>query len=218
MIKITKPICKYDDCELPATHNFRWSKQPKLCRSHAENGMFDIMTSDCKLCKINPTREDYCLSCFYYSFPENVKTRNHKTKENAFMSGLKKVYPELVLDRIIDGGCSRRRPDGLLDLLTHSVIVEIDEDQHRAYDSTCELARLNELFTDLGDRPIIFLRLNPDKYYESDKFVHGCFKKDMTVVIREFERRLKILIDEVGKCREPPNEAVTEIKLFFDSV
>ena len=202
---------------LPEIYDQYWMKL-KHCAVDTINEFNNILktSSLCKLCKINPTREDYCSPCFYFSFPENAKTRQHKTKENTFMFNLKKIYPNLILDKTVAGGCSRRRPDGLLDLLTHSIIVEIDEDQHRSYNSTCELARLNELFTDLGDRPIIFLRLNPDSYYSNGEFVHGCFKKDMTLVIKEFDRRLKLLIAKLEECFSVPESHVTEVRLFFD--
>ena len=83
-------------------------------------------------------------------------------------------YPGMVLDSIVDGGCSRRRPDGVLDCGTHCVIVEIDEDQHIRYDSKCDDKRTMELFQDLGSRPLV--RLNPDSYRLDGKRIAGAFK------------------------------------------
>jgi hypothetical protein len=54
-----------------------------------------------------------------------------------------------------------------LDLYTHVIIVEIDEDQHRDY-SNCENKRMMELSQDLGHRPIIFIRFNPDDYKDKN--------------------------------------------------
>ncbi len=132
------------------------------------------------------------------------------------MFKLKESYPDLVLDRKVDGGCSNRRPDGLLDLLTHSLIIEIDEDQHRGYDTQCELTRLNELFTDLGDRPIIFIRLNPDSYRIGGEKIDGCFNKSMKLNEAEFDRRFKLLVDAIEQCKTPQYENVNEIKICFD--
>ncbi len=52
-------------------------------------------------------------------------------------------------DKTVPDGCSKRRPDVLIPLSTHNIIVEIDEGQHKAYSSTCEVSRINELFEDL---------------------------------------------------------------------
>ena len=51
--------------------------------------------------------------------------------------------------------------------LIHSVIIEIDEHQHKngnSYTPECDKRRLNNLFTYLADRPIVFIRFNPDSY------------------------------------------------------
>ena len=71
---------------------------------------------------------------------------------------------EITYDQIISQGCSRRRPDILLDLGYQTIIIEVDENQHIDYDTTCEKKRINEIYSDLGDRPIVFIRFNPDDY------------------------------------------------------
>ncbi len=52
-----------------------------------------------------------------------------------------------------------------MDLNTHVLIVEVDEQQHRNY--SCENKRTMELFQDAGNRPIVFIRFNPHKYINS---------------------------------------------------
>jgi very-short-patch-repair endonuclease len=48
-------------------------------------------------------------------------------------------------------GCSKRRPDVYFELLKHCIIVEIDENQHKAstkteaYKDICECAQLSEI-------------------------------------------------------------------------
>ena len=65
-------------------------------------------------------------------------------------------------DKTINDGCSKRRPDLLLDFGYQIVIIEIDENQHNNYDCSCENKRIMELSQDLGHRPIVFIRFNPD--------------------------------------------------------
>ncbi len=98
------------------------------------------------------------------------------------------------VDRIL-GGCSKRRPDVYYDCVTHAVLVEIDENQHRRYDERCECVRLNEIFNDLGGLPMHVIRYNPDGFYIDGK------KQDISN-----EERLKRLTIELGKMiNNPPS-------------
>ena len=67
-----------------------------------------------------------------------------------------------IHDKRVEGGCSKRRPDLLLDLGSHIIIVEIDKNKHNDYDCMCEHKRLMEISMDLSHRPIVFIRFNPD--------------------------------------------------------
>ena len=63
-----------------------------------------------------------------------------------------------------------------MDLLTHVVIVECDENQHKSYIPECENRRKMELFRDVGFRPVVFVRFNPDGYRGGNG---GCFRKEL---------------------------------------
>jgi hypothetical protein len=84
----------------------------------------------------------------------------------------------VISDKIVKDGCSRRRPDLLLDLGYQIIIVEIDENQHTDYDCTCENKRVMQLSKDLDHRPIIFIRFNPDDYKINDKNITSCWYID----------------------------------------
>jgi hypothetical protein len=55
-----------------------------------------------------------------------------------------------------------------LDLGYQIIVIEIDENQHADYDCSCENKRLMELSQDLGHRPVIFIRFNPDEYMNKE--------------------------------------------------
>ena len=55
------------------------------------------------------------------------------------------------------------------------IIVEIDENQHIDYDCSCENKRMMELSQDVGHRPIIFIRFNPDDYMKGNKKISSCW-------------------------------------------
>jgi hypothetical protein len=99
-----------------------------------------------------------------------------------------------------------------MDLFTHTIIVECDENGHKAYDTTCEIAKMNETFTDLADRPMVLIRFNPDKY--NDK---SCFDKDCKLIKTEWNRRIKVLKKEINTfIKDIPEDLITNIYLFFD--
>jgi hypothetical protein len=140
----------------------------------------------------------------------------------------------MVFDKTIDGGCSKKRPDVLIDLLLYSIIIECDEGQHKNYE--CENKRTMHLFEDLGNRPLILIRFNPDSYTEdressdeNNQKVEGCFKpltkiedihkkKFYELNEKEWKRRVDILEEVIrGKMSDDiPEKEVEEIKLFYD--
>lgn len=201
----------------------RRSCELKNCSNEAEWGLRDLETGHgiarrckehilekdenikvCKYCKNasasrNPEYLQNCARCFYRQNPDHPKVRNYKTKEQTFMQPLKRIYSEIILDKPIAGGCSTYRPDGLIDCLTHSVVIEIDEDQHAGYDLECERRRMMEIFKSLGYRPIVFIRFNPDAYILNSRRVKSVFTKSKAGEMKirskqELERRLEELI------------------------
>ncbi len=132
------------------------------------------------------------------------------TKQPSY--GLEDKKPTRCVDHI---------QDGLIDCLTHSVIIEIDEEQHAGYETLCDNRRTMELFEDLGSRPIIFVRLNPDKYSHNSKTTKGCFmttkQGELKVVKTEFSRRFNLLqeVVETAMTDGAPARELSYVKLFY---
>ncbi len=177
----------------------------------------------CQICQsenAHPMYDGHCCRCFQNTFPDAIQQSNFKTKEKSFMDPLKEIYPDMALDRVINGGCSKRRPDGFLDLYTHVIIVEIDEGQHRSYRKECENKRLMEIYKDVGYRNIVVIRLNPDEYINDGVKVESAFgitKQGVLVKhISEYEKRLQLLKDTlVEAVANVPDRMVTTIYLCF---
>ena len=133
-------------------------------------------------------------------------------------------FPDLdmTFDKQVSDGCSRRRPDVVIELFTHVVIVECDETQHRGRGYSCENKRTMELFQDFGDRPIVFIRFNPDSYRdESGTRVGGCFTRDkkgsLDVCEQEWDRRVDSLVSTIQRWLvNVPTKEVTEEILFYN--
>jgi hypothetical protein len=141
---------------------------------------------------------------------------------------LVKGFPstEFVFDKVIDNGCSKRRPDVFVDMLTHVVIVECDETQHRGSQYSCETRRTMELFVDVNKRPMVFIRFNPDSYTQNGVRVPECFREDIDKHGEKVLTPLDSWKERVQElCRvfshvltNIPSREITEIKLFYDSI
>jgi uncharacterized protein YajQ (UPF0234 family) len=189
--------------------------------------MIDIIHKKCKLCNLIFTSKKYdylCSGCYYYTNPDSVLTRNHKTKENHIISDLNKEFNNIIIhDRIIINGCSKRRPDGLIQLNDYNIIIEIDENQHNNYE--CENKRLMEIFKDLGNSPLTIIRFNPDSYKIGNKKIKSPFgitKIDGKLKIinqKEYNIRLTKLIEVVKEnLNIIPDKEINIINLFYNLI
>ena len=177
----------------------------------------------------NDKYDGYCLPCFMHLFPDKPVSRNYKTKEYAVVESVKTENPDVdwVADKRVNGGCSKRRPDLLLDLGYQVIIVEVDENQHTYYDCSCQNKRIMELSQDAGHRPIVFIRFNPDKYVNSDgSKITSCWGtngKGICVVVKSKEKewiqRLNCLKESINYWINPENKTnkmVETVQLFYD--
>jgi hypothetical protein len=165
--------CEYVGCTKSPTYSNPGNKRPKMCSEHKTETMVDVFHLKCKsewcLTRANNKYENYCMFCYMNIFPDKPISFNYKTREKTVVDAIIASFPKLTWQsdkRIIDG-CSRKRPDLLVDLGFQVLIIEIDENQHDIYDCSCENKRLMELSADIGHRPIVFIRFNPDAYIDN---------------------------------------------------
>jgi len=113
-----------------------------------------------------------------------------------------------------------------LHLNKHSIIIEIDENQHKWYNPICDEARINNIQEALN-RPIIIIRFNPDAYTENRKKIKSCFKDDEKTGLKtipknqeqNWNNRLSVLNDTINDNLEYINdEPIKLIKLFYDII
>jgi hypothetical protein len=236
-----KNICKLCKGNQICEHN-RIKSQCKDCFG----GIFcehQKRKSNCKtcggsaLCKsewcettANSKYEGYCLNCFIHLFPDKPNTRNYKTKEKAVVEYIIQQFPldkySWISDKRIQDGCSRRRPDLVLDLGYQIIVVEVDENQHDAYDCSCESKRLMELSQDVHHRPIVFIRFNPDDYINKSTKITSCWginKLGICAVkktkIKEWGNRLESLKNQIEywcQSENMTNKTIEIIQLFYD--
>lgn len=230
-------------CNKPAEYGLKGTKCRILCEEHkaiqpkdqsvemARTYYHGFSVSACPVCGVErATRREYngyCQRCFIYTFPDNKLVINYKTKERAVADYVRREFNDKswVFDRIVDTGCSRRRPDILLDMGDHVILVEIDENQHHNYDCLCENKRLMQLFTDIGSRPLTVIRFNPDSYIACTGIkCASCWttdKKGMCVVKKNHTKvwssRLETLKRTLEMCIEGGNnQNLNLIHLYYD--
>ena len=225
-------ICKNDDCKKRPSFNKEGEKTALYCFTHKLDEMFDVISKTCisEWCSthVKEKYNGYCIFCFINLFPDQPVSRNYKTKEYSVVEYIKTKFPELSwkTDKKIQDGCSRRRPDLLCDLGYQVVIIEVDENQHTDYDCSCENKRIMELSQDLGHRPIVFIRFNPDDYDKNGEKINSCWsinKQGICVVKSskkdEWTQRLNVLEEHINywiNSENKTNKTVEIIQLFYD--
>ena len=195
MVDVINNKCKNEECEIRPCYNFPDQKYGICCSSHKEKGMVDLRGNFCKrencLTRASDLRyRGYCSQCFVDTFPDEPITKNLKFKEKKFVDYIDnefKIYNP-IYDKIIKSGSSKRRPDAFIDLLTHALIIENDENQHKPYDPLDEYKRDIELSEDYNKNPIVLFRFNPDSYIDKNGKKHqSCFSYDMTTGVPMIE-------------------------------
>jgi Holliday junction resolvase len=229
MTNVNNKKCERDTCDKSASFGEIWMK-PLRCHEHKLINDKNVTHKSCKteLCETigNPKYKGYCLRCFINIFPNEKISRNFKIKEQHLVDSIKQNFlnEKMIIDKIVDGGCSRRRPDIVIDKYTHVIIIECDENQHnQKFYTECDNKRLMELFQDFGSRPLVMIKFNPDKYIDKFLVKHSsCFSnhKGFDVPLLktdEFNKRIEKLNKLLGyTIATIPDKEITIHHLFYD--
>ena len=225
MINIKSKKCITCNIKQP-NYNYKNKLIALYCGDCKLENMIDIkhmMCNTCNLVRSQVKFNNMCSGCYYYTNPDAILTRNHKSKENQIIGNLNKELNNIIIqDKIISNGCSKRRPDGLIKLNDYNIIIEIDENQHNDY--SCENKRLMEIFKDLGNSPLTIIRFNPDAYKLDNKKIKSPFgitKIDGKLKIinkKEYLLRFKKLLETINEnLNNISDKEINVIHLFYDS-
>jgi hypothetical protein len=129
----------------------------KVCLAHAPPGYEASLKRMCKYCDLMEDVQFVCADC---------QRRSKPHKEYAVVRHLHRTIDVPLrytsYDESPDRECTKKRPDIRFEMLTHDVIVEVDENQHRGYEESCECARISEIVGAIGGKSVVFVRYNPD--------------------------------------------------------
>ncbi len=221
---ITKRCLK---CDIRACFNTE-DEPPLYCFLHKKEGMVNLIGKKCLECNItevhNQKYKGYCARCYINLFPDEPVARNYKVKEQHVFDAVLELLPKdlnVTRDKRT-GGCSKRRPDLMIDLGSHWICGENDEDAHKDYDNSCENKRTMELYTDMGNRSMILIRFNCDKYSEGESLFKTCKQTGISLIRskEEFAERIGKFAELINKyiLSEPPEKAITTEYLYYDEL
>jgi hypothetical protein len=238
MENVKSKTCQHDGCKKQPAYNHPGLKKGIFCSEHKLDGMENVISKTCKTqhCGTRISNFKYAGYCHRCAIFNNIQVaRNYKTKENAVFDYLKSSFPDFtwIQDKRVEDGCSGYRPDIRVDFGSHVLIIEVDENKHENYDCSCESKRLFEISQDLGCRPILLIRFNPDQYEneETGEIVKSCWSagKDGICKVsdrkkKEWSRRLQKLQEKIAFSIEniPTNKIVfshdVEIVMSMDEL
>lgn len=226
MINVKATECEESGCCIQASFNYK-NESAKFCFTHKEPIMINVRSSYCLIdgCDTQANfkkYKGYCFNCFYENYPDEPIIRNYKTKEIAIMNSISdNISVNIIKDKLVHGGSSKYRPDGLIKLDTHNIIIEIDEKQHKGVGYLNEELRISEIYNDLKQVPLVVIRFNPDRFNQKK---NGLFLKSNITGLVEIEHpeRFNNAINELIQTIEnailnPPNISISTIKLRFDT-
>ena len=232
MVDVIHKRCLSKGCQKRPNYNKEEAAVGIYCLEHKKEGMVDVVNKMCHSSWCNTRVMDkykgYCLHCFMHLYPDEPITRNYKTKEYSVVEYVKDKFPDVdwVADKKVSDGCSKRRPDLLLDLGNKCLIVEVDENQHTDYNCSCENKRIMELSQDVGHRDIIFIRFNPDKYTKGGENITSCWGINGNGICcvkktkkKEWDIRLSLLEQTIQYWIQPENmtsRTIETIPLFYN--
>ena len=216
-----KARCKHPDCIKKSTGICKHEKNRQYCNDPTCDGGSAL----CKIpsCDKNSSKKyrGHCMTCFMSLFPAETVFRNYKTKEGAVLCHIRQCFPDLIIpnNRRIDGGCSKKKPDFFIELLTHVIVIEVDENGHLSYDQSCENKRIMGLSEDIAHRPMVLIRFNPDKTSDGPS-CWGVDGNGLAIVKKkqasEWQKRLVALTAAISFwITTIPDKTVELIKLFY---
>lgn len=147
-----------------------------------------------------------------------------RQKEFNVIQFIIKTFPELKwnINDPIENNEFICKPDLRLDMKDKMIFIEIDENQHKAYDQDREIERLLHIHNEIYLKNVFFIRFNPDAFICNDEKYNSCWKynDDSKMCLYDNDQwtfRLNILKDTIINCMNCKTSIPFEIiYLFYD--
>lgn len=230
MVDVGTKRCIIPGCKKQAVFHVKGTTGNLYCTPHGKaHGGTRFQSALCKICK--SARHNYkhhrcCYKCYQKCYKEHFmlndlpkRTETHPTECMIFRF-LNESKLCFIYNCKLDGAKSSYVPDIHLDLKEQTLIVEIDEGQHKQGRYTNEDERIIALHKDVNEGPMSVIRFNPDSYFDAKKLYHpGMITVNVKTGQLEFletERyRLNSLVDTIVKCAQNPPKGLRITKMFY---
>ncbi len=191
---------------------------PMACERHRTDAMVNLIERRCASCGLMEVVDEQgrCGNCSPELF-RKVRLAKQRTVQ-AWLDAAGDLAYQLT-DRVLPDAraCGvYARPDFYFDAGGHTVVLEVDEHQHRGSAYECERTRMVNLASTVG-LPTVFVRFNPDGY----KPAPGV--KAVPAFEKRREALLKVLRHHLEALRATPEQVqlasatgAWEVRLFFD--
>ena len=159
------PMRKCSNCKSLATHG---TIERKRCETHAKEGDVNLVERPCSSCGLSEVLNSNlrCNNCEPSIYKKYTKRKETHIRDVLIANGI-----EFKQDQIPNGTqCGKERPDFEIEcknqdgVLTHYILLEVDEDQHKSYPCECEQRRMINITQTYGGVPIFWIRYNPDAF------------------------------------------------------
>lgn len=176
--------------------------------------------------KIKSMDNKYLRICNLCRFNMNETPFLRRQKENICFKYIQKhIKHDIIRDKIINNGHSRKRPDGIIKLKNFSIIIECDENQHKSYVQIHDDKRIQEIYDDLGLKSLVIIRFNPDSYKVGKIKYNSIFKYNKETKLIEinneelFNKRMDQIIKYVNKylIKSEIDSKFKFHKLYYDN-
>lgn len=229
---------KCEDCNLQASFGYLEHNKRIKCSDHKLNGMVNLKHKNSKcigyLCDSvrSQNLNNYCTFKCYISntFKKNISNEINLDNKvsykeyilfkhvNTFINqqSLLPIKP-IVWDKVLCKGLCDYRPDFMILYNDFIILIELDEMQHKSYNKTNELTRIQNIHNTLN-KPLFIIRFNPDMYYDGNNIIISPFKNNILVNETEWNNRLKQLDNKLNECINLTTKNNTYIisHLFYD--
>ncbi len=173
MIYMPTKRCDMQKCKKFALYGTYTSR--KHCEEHKQEGEFNLIEKKCQGCELMEvlSSNNLCTMCEPSVFMKYVKREEDHVRK--ILDAHKMRY---IGNRIVStASCGKERPDFVFEFITHNVILEVDEYQHRSYNCLCEQVRMINITQAFGGTPIFWIRYCPHEFIPANSFAKSTISK-----------------------------------------
>lgn len=208
-----KSYCRDCNGSSFCSHELR-QEQCHRCFTHPHH-----FCRECKKIYVHKTGRYYphCAGCFHKVNPDVVIPTKRLLRQSYINDELEEFLPpdcEVRYDKTVPGG-GGARPDWLILRGAYNIIIECDEHAHRKGVYIDEAARLMGIYEDLGSKPLVVIRFNPDQFQGQSCFTFDNRNNISANPVVWAERRDALFRMIVYYLENVPTEGITTEFMFY---